>query len=175
MNELFTKIDGHFRAEGTTGGVTVTGDVRIGADASLWFGVIIRGDVAPIVIGDRVNVQDGTIIHCDTDVPNVIDAEVSIGHRAIVHGKHIGRGTLIGMGAIVMGQTDIGEECIIGAGAVLTPGTIVPSRSVVMGVPGKVVRSVTVKDLEYMRWLTRRYIELARKYVSGEIVMMSDE
>jgi len=148
----------------------LTGDIRIGCDSSVWFGAIIRGDVAPITIGQRVNVQDGVIIHCDTDVPNVIEDDVSIGHRAVVHGKFVGRGSLIGMGAIVLGETVIGQQCLIAAGAVVSPGTIVPNRSVVMGVPGKIVRPVREKELEYMNWLPTRYIELAERYIRGEIL-----
>ena len=149
--------------------VTLTGDVTLGEQTSLWFDVVIRGDVAPITLGRRVNVQDGVVIHCDTGVPNIIEDDVSIGHRAIVHGKHVGRGSLIGMGAILLGHTVVGEECLIGAGAVLSPGTIVPPRSVVMGVPGKVVRSVSEKELEYLRWVPTRYIDLAEQYLRGEI------
>ncbi len=166
MTPLFTKTAANYFRSNR---VTLTGDVQIGEGASLWFDVVIRGDVAPITIGKRVNVQDGVIIHCDTNVPNVIEDDVSIGHRALVHGKFVGRGTLIGMGAIVLGETVIGEQCLIGAGAVLSPGTIVPPRSVVIGVPGKVVRSVGEKELTYMAWLTTRYVDLAEQYVRGEI------
>jgi carbonic anhydrase/acetyltransferase-like protein (isoleucine patch superfamily) len=162
---LFTLANNYYRSNR----VTLTGDVQIGEQSSLWFDVVIRGDVAPIQIGRRVNVQDGVIIHCDTDVPNIIEDDVSIGHRALVHGKHVGRGSLIGMGAILLGETVVGEECLIGAGAVLSPGTIVPPRSVVVGVPGKVVRSVGEKEISYMKWLTTRYIDLAEQYVRGEV------
>ncbi len=166
MTKLFTKTTGGIYCSNR---VTLTGDVQIGTQSSLWFDVVIRGDVAPITIGKRVNVQDGVIIHCDTDVPNIIEDDVSIGHRALVHGKFVGRGTLIGMGAIIMGDTVIGEECLIGAGSVLSPGTIVPPRSVVLGVPGKIVRSVSEKESTYLSWLTTRYIELAEQYLRGEI------
>src|SRR5688500_14715999 len=146
---------------------TIVGDVRVGEQASFWFNTVARGDVAPLTIGRRVNVQDGAILHCDTGVPNTIEDDVSIGHRAIVHGTLVGRGTLVGMGAVVLSRTRIGSECLIGAGAVVPPGLDVPDRSVVMGVPGKVVRAVNDEDLTYMRWLTGRYIELAEKYVAG--------
>lgn len=148
---------------------TLTGDITIGGNASFWFNAVVRGDVAPITIGSRVNVQDGACIHCDTGVPNVIEDDVTIGHGAIVHGAFVGRCSLIGMGAKLLGRTRIGRECLIAAGAVVPPGLEVPDRMVVMGVPGKIVRSVKDEESKYMRWLTSHYVEVAWKYVSGEI------
>jgi carbonic anhydrase/acetyltransferase-like protein (isoleucine patch superfamily) len=147
---------------------TVTGDVQLGAESSVWFASVIRGDVAPVVIGKRVNVQDGSVIHCDTGYPNTIDDDVTIGHHAVVHGERVGRGSLIGIGAVLLGHTIVGEECLIAAGAVVPPGMNVPDRMLVMGVPGRTVRPVNEKEIEYMRWLSRRYVELVRKYQSGE-------
>src|ERR1700733_1835855 len=107
---LFTRTAGrYFLAHNAT----VVGDVTIGEDASFWFNAVVRGDVAPVTIGRRVNVQDGTVIHCDTGVPNVIEDDVTIGHRAIVHGAFVGRGSLIGMGSVVLSRTRIGSECLI--------------------------------------------------------------
>ena len=148
---------------------TITGDVKVAAEASFWFGAVVRGDVAPVAIGRRVNVQDGAVIHCDNGIPNDIEDDVTIGHRAIVHGALVGRGSLIGMGAVLLGRTKIGGECLIAAGAVVPPGLQVPDRMVVMGVPGKIVRPVKPDELEYMRGLTAHYVELARKYMSGAI------
>jgi carbonic anhydrase/acetyltransferase-like protein (isoleucine patch superfamily) len=147
---------------------TITGDVSIGELSSFWFNAVVRGDVAPITIGSRVNVQDQVVIHCDTDVPNVIEDDVSIGHAAVVHGTYVGRGTLIGMHATLLGKSRIGSECLIAAGAVVPPGLEVPDRMVVMGVPGKIVRAIREDELEYLRWLPGRYIELAQRYVAGE-------
>ena len=152
---------------------TLTGDLTLGADASFWFNAVVRGDVAPVSIGKRTNVQDGVVVHCDTDVPNVIEDDVTIGHGAIVHGAHVGFGSLIGMGATLLGQTKIGRECLIAAGAVVPPGLEVPDRMVVMGVPGKIVRPVKDEELKYMRWLTPHYVEVAEKYIRGEIVSVS--
>jgi len=146
---------------------TLTGDITIGADTSFWFNAVVRGDVAPITIGSRVNVQDGACIHCDTGEPNVIDDDVVIGHGAIVHGLHVGAGSLIGMGATILGRSKIGKECLIAAGSVVSPGMVVPDGSVLMGVPGKIVRPVRDSDLLYMRKLASHYVELARKYVDG--------
>ncbi len=147
----------------------VSGDVQIGAESSVWFGTVLRGDVAPIVIGDRVNIQDGSVVHCDSGCANTIESEVTIGHRAVVHGERVGRGSLIGIGAIVMGHTVIGSECLIAAGAVVPPGMTVPDRMLVMGVPGRIVRPVNDDEVEYLRHVSRGYVELARKYYAGEI------
>ncbi|HYE17910.1 MAG TPA: gamma carbonic anhydrase family protein [Tepidisphaeraceae bacterium] len=147
----------------------VTGDVTLGESASVWFNAVIRGDVAPITIGRRTNVQDGAVIHCDTGVPNVIGDDVTIGHGAIVHGAVVGNRSIIGMGATVLSQTRLGEECFVAAGCVVPPGLVVPDRMMVMGVPGKIVRPVKEKELEYMRWLVPHYVELVEKYVRGEI------
>src|SRR4051812_8617982 len=154
---------------------TLTGEIAIGEQTSFWFNAVVRGDVAPISIGRRVNVQDGAVIHCDTDVPNVIEDDVTIGHGAIIHGMFVGRGSLIGMGATLLGRTKIGCECLVAAGAVVPPGLEVPDRMVVMGVPGKIVRAVSEKELEYMRWLTPHYVEVAAKYVRGELRMTNDQ
>ena len=147
---------------------TVTGDVRLGSEASVWFGAVVRGDVAPVTIGRRVNIQDGAVVHCDTGFANLIEDDVTIGHRAVVHGERVGRGTLVGMGAVVLGHTDVGEECLIAAGAVVTPGVKIPDRSLVLGVPAQIARPVNEKELEYLRWLSRRYVELVKRYQSGE-------
>lgn len=140
----------------------VVGDVDLAADVSIWFGVAIRGDVAKVTIGAGSNVQDNAVIHCDSHVPNVIGAHVSIGHGAIVHGVSVGDGTLIGMGATVLGGTRIGRRCLIAAGAVLPPNLVVPDDSVVMGVPGKVVRETSEKEREYLAWLAPHYVLLAK-------------
>ena len=147
---------------------TITGNVRVGRQASFWFNAVVRGDVAPVTIGSRVNVQDGAVIHCDTGVPNIIEDDVTIGHRAVVHGTNVGRGSLIGMGAVLLSRTRIGKECLVAAGAVAPPDLQVPDRMVVMGVPGKIVRPVKEEELQYMRWLVDHYIELARKHIAGE-------
>jgi carbonic anhydrase/acetyltransferase-like protein (isoleucine patch superfamily) len=162
---LFTKAAGNYFVAHNA---TITGEVEIAELASFWFNAVVRGDVAPVTIGRRVNVQDGVVVHCDSGVPNVIEDDVTIGHRAVVHGTHVGRGSLIGMGAVLLGQTKIGRECLVAAGAVVPPGLVVPDRMAVMGVPGKVVRPVKDDELKYMRWLTEHYVKLAERYVEGE-------
>jgi carbonic anhydrase/acetyltransferase-like protein (isoleucine patch superfamily) len=147
---------------------TVVGDVTVGAQSSFWFNAVVRGDVAPVIIGKRVNVQDNSTVHCDTGVPNVIEDDVVIGHNAVVHGQFVGRGSLIGMGATVLSRSKIGSECLIAAGCVVPPGLEVPDRMLVVGVPGKVARPLREEDLKYIRWLTMHYVELAEKYLRGE-------
>jgi carbonic anhydrase/acetyltransferase-like protein (isoleucine patch superfamily) len=161
----FVKVEpGFLRPENCT----IVGDVSIGRDSSIWFGAVIRGDVAPVVIGERVNVQDNAVIHCDSGIPNIIEDAVTIGHSAIIHGKRVGKGSLIGMGATLLSRSIIGSECLIAAGAVVPPDLIVPDRMVVMGVPGKIVRPVKDKELQYMQWLTTHYLELANDYAAGK-------
>ncbi len=143
----------------------ITGEVMLGPQASVWYGVVIRGDVAPISIGAGSNIQDNAVIHCDSGQPNVIGAQVVIGHGAIVHGRAVGDGSLIGMGATVLGGTVIGSRCLIAAGAVVPPNMIVPDEHVVMGVPGRVVRPINDQERRYLDWLAPHYVELARRYV----------
>jgi len=142
---------------------TITGEVRIGELSSVWFNAVVRGDVAPVTIGKRVNVQDGAIIHCDTGIPNIIEDDVTIGHRAVVHGTFVGFGSLIGIGAVLLSRTKIGRECLVAAGAVVPPDMQVPDRTLVMGVPARIVRAVNEEDLKYMRWLTPHYVALAER------------
>lgn len=145
----------------------VVGDVRLGTSVSVWYGAVIRGDVAPIVIGERSNVQDNAVIHCDHLRANVIGRDVIIGHSAIVHGERIGDNTLIGIGAKVLGRTRIGSGCIVGAGAVVTPGTHIPDGVVVMGVPAKVVRTLNDSDRAYLAKLPAHYERLARRHADN--------
>jgi carbonic anhydrase/acetyltransferase-like protein (isoleucine patch superfamily) len=159
---LFTKTPGNYYVANNA---TVMGDVTIGELASFWFNAVVRGDVAPITIGRRVNVQDGACIHCDTGIANVIEDDVTIGHRAVVHGTFVGHGSLIGIGAILLGRTRVGSDCLIGAGAVVAPGMEIPDGMVVMGVPARIVLPVGEKDLQYMRWLPGHYVELAEKCI----------
>jgi len=156
--------DGSYRSHNCT----VVGDVKMGRQSSVWFNTVIRGDVAPITIGSRVNVQDQAVIHCDTGVPNIIEDDVVIGHSAIVHGQFVGRGSLIGMAATLLSRTIVGKECLIAAGAVVVPDTVVPDRHLVAGVPAKVIRPLNDEDLKYIHWLTNHYVELAQKYIAGE-------
>lgn len=145
----------------------VVGDVTLGSGCNIWHHAVLRGDVAPIRLGERVNVQDGAVLHCDMDVPLTIDDDVSIGHGALVHGARIGSGTLIGMGAIVLGRSEVGQGCLIAAGAVVPPGMRVPPGSVVMGVPGRVVRAVTDEERADILRNVQDYLALAERHANG--------
>lgn len=138
---------------------TVIGEVEIGEESSIWFGVILRGDVNSIRIGKKCNIQDGTIVHGMYQKWDVVLAdEVSIGHGVILHGCHVGRRTLVGMGATLMDAVRVGENCIVAAGSLVTQGTEVPDGHLVMGNPAKVVRPLKEKEIELLDYTTNNYV-----------------
>ncbi len=144
----------------------VEGDVRFGREVSIWPTAVIRTESAPVEIGNAVNIQDGVIIHTDPGYPVRIDDGVTLGHRAIIHGATLEKDVLIGMGAIVMNGAMIGEGSIIGAGALIPQGKQIPAHSLVMGMPGKVVREVSEAEVEHNRQNARHYVEEAHKKAS---------
>lgn len=146
----------------------VTGRVTLGTGASLWPLVVVRGDLAEIRVGANTNLQDGVIVHTDFGVDQVIGDDVAVGHRATLHGTRIGRGCLIGMGAILLSGTEIGEESVVAAGSLVTEGKKFPPRSLIMGSPAKVVREVSEEQLERVRMICRRYHDLAAEYAAGK-------
>jgi carbonic anhydrase/acetyltransferase-like protein (isoleucine patch superfamily) len=146
----------------------LTADVTCGAGVNVWYGAVLRGDVAPVVLGENVNVQDNAVVHCDFGVPNVVEPGVVVGHAAVLHGARVGADSLIGIGAKLLSGSVIGPECVVAAGAVVPPGMVVPPRSVVMGVPGRVVRAATPEEIARTRMLNERYLEMARRYAAGE-------
>lgn len=146
---------------------TVTGRVILGQGANLWPQVVVRGDLAEIRMGAHVNLQDAVIVHTDFGVDMDIENDVVVGHRAVLHGTRVGRGALIGMGAILLSGTVIGEECIVAAGSLVTEGKVFPPRSLIMGSPAKAVREVTEEQLERVRMICRRYGDLAAEYAAG--------
>ena len=161
------RVGGAFVAENAS----VTGDVVLGAGASVWFGCVLRGDDAAIRIGERTNIQDLTMIHADPGVPNEIGEQCTVGHGAVLHGARIDPRCLIGMGAILLGGSVIGEGSMIGAGSVVTEDTVIPPRSVVLGLPGKVVRRVT--DEEYRIWIleaAEEYVRKAEMHAEGKFL-----
>ena len=145
----------------------IRGNVLCAAGVNIWFNTVIRGDLARIALGPRVNLQDGCIVHTDTDGDMDLDEGVVVGHGAILHGRRVGRDALVGIGARLLSGCEIGEECLIAAGAVVTEGRHIPPRSVVMGVPGKVVRQVTDEEVERTRTICAHYLELAQRYARG--------
>jgi carbonic anhydrase/acetyltransferase-like protein (isoleucine patch superfamily) len=145
--------------------VFVIGDVEIGEDANVWFGSVVRGDVSYIRIGARTNIQDMTMIHVSSTFgPTIIEDEVTVGHRVTLHGCHVERQCLIGMGAIVMDEARIGEQSIIGAGALVSPGTVIPPRVLAIGSPARVKRDLTDEELAYLDKSWRNYVELKSHY-----------
>jgi carbonic anhydrase/acetyltransferase-like protein (isoleucine patch superfamily) len=146
-------------------GAVVVGDVTLGARASVWFNTVVRGDTAPVIIGEGSNVQDNSVVHVDAGQPAVIGAGVTVGHRAIVHGCVIGDGCLIGMGAVILSGARLGEGSLIGAGGLVLEGQNVPPGSLVLGAPGKVVGPVSDAQREGMRDGAAHYVALARSYV----------
>lgn len=148
-------------------GAKLAGDVRIGKDSSIWFNAVLRGDLAPIVIGERSNLQDGVIAHVNTGQPLIISDDVSIGHAAIVHGCTIGKGTLIGMGAICLNGAEIGEYALIGAGSLIPENRKIPPYTLSLGSPARVVRELTEADLQRMKLTTDSYVLKGREYRSS--------
>ena len=145
-------------------GTYIIGDVTIGSHSSIWFNTVIRGDVNLITIGEYTNIQDNSTIHVVRDHPSVIENYVTVGHGAIIHACHIASNCLIGMGAIILSYAEIGENCIIGAGALVTQHKKIPPNSLVMGAPGRVVRTVTKDEIEAIRISGLNYYEESQKY-----------
>jgi carbonic anhydrase/acetyltransferase-like protein (isoleucine patch superfamily) len=145
----------------------VIGDVTLGARVSVWPTAVLRGDTDAIVVGADSNIQDGTIVHVDAGVPCSIGARVAIGHRAIVHGATVADDVLIGMGAIVLNHAQIGSGSLIGAGALVREGMVVPPNSVVLGVPGRVVRETTGAERERIARTVAAYLALQEVHRSA--------
>jgi len=145
----------------------VGGDVVLGDNTTIMHHVTLRGDIAPIRVGKRVNFQDGTVVHTPFGTPLDIADDVGVGHRAVVHCRQIGTRTLVGIGAVLLDDCEIGSRCVIAAGCVLAPRTSIPDGSVVMGVPGTVVRSVTERDLAMIDHVVESYVKLGQLHASG--------
>ena len=143
----------------------VIGDVHIGAESSVWMNVVIRGDVNHIRIGKRTNIQDLTMVHVMREThPTIIGDEVTVGHSAVVHGTTIEDRVLIGMGAVLLNGVHIEHDCVIAAGTLLTEGTRIPARSLVMGRPGKVKRHLTDEEVAEIRWYSDNYVNYRLDY-----------
>ncbi|AKG90998.1 Carbonic anhydrase [Geoglobus ahangari] len=146
----------------------IKGDVEIGDDSSVWFNAVIRGDLDKVVIGRRTNVQDNAVIHVDEGFPTVVGDNVTIGHSAVVHGCRISDNVLVGMNAVVLNGAEIGEYSIVGAGAVVT-GKKFPERSLILGVPAKVVREITDQEMELIERSWKEYLKLKDRYLSNTL------
>ena len=143
---------------------TVIGDVSIGQASSIWFSAVVRGDIAPVKIGEETNIQDGAVLHVGENFPCIVGDRVTVGHGAIVHGATVKDESMIGIGAIVLNGAVIGEHSLVGAGAVVTENTIIPPGSLVLGIPGRPVRPVSEKQLKHIRESATNYSRLAREY-----------
>lgn len=151
----------------------VAGDVVIADESTVMHQVVIRADIAPIRIGMRVNVQDGAILHTPRGTPLDIGDDVGIGHRAVVHCRRVGPRTLIGIGAILLDDCEVGSRCIIAAAALLPPGTVIPDGKVVMGIPGRIVRDASDDDLRVIDHVVRSYLEIGREHAAGRFPCVS--
>ena len=144
----------------------IMGDVRLGKDASVFYGCVLRGDIESILIGEGSNVQDGSIIHLADDLPAIVGTYCTIGHGAIIHACTIGDECLIGMRAVVLDGAEIGDQCLVAAGSVVTPRTKIPAGSMVMGTPGKVVRTLSADERAGLRHWAEKYIHVARAHAA---------
>jgi carbonic anhydrase/acetyltransferase-like protein (isoleucine patch superfamily) len=145
----------------------VMGNVSLGADTSVWFGTVIRGDTESITIGRGSNIQDGSAMHADIGMPIVLGENVTVGHKVMLHGCTIGDDTLIGIGAIVLNGAKIGKNCLVGAGALVTEGKEFPDGSMIIGSPAKAVRPLTPEQIASVRQSARHYVENARRFQAG--------
>jgi carbonic anhydrase/acetyltransferase-like protein (isoleucine patch superfamily) len=152
-----------------TPGVTLIGNVELDEESSVWFNSVLRGDINLVRLGKRSNVQDNCVLHVTKDLPMVVGDDVSYGHNVTTHGCTIGNRVLLGIGCVVLDGAVIGDDSIVGAGAVVAPGTVVPPRSLVLGTPGKVVKSLDDRAVEGILRNARNYVGYCREYVSEGI------
>jgi carbonic anhydrase/acetyltransferase-like protein (isoleucine patch superfamily) len=144
---------------------TIIGQVTLARGASIWFNAVVRGDMAPITIGEETNVQDLAMVHVDYDTPTVVGSRVVVGHRAIIHGATVGDDCIIGMGAILLNRSRVGNNCIVAAGAVVREDFVVPDGSLVVGVPAVVKRMLTREETERIRRNATDYAARAQRYL----------
>lgn len=145
----------------------VMGRVELCDDASVWFGVVIRGDSDTIRVGRGSNIQDGSVLHADEGQPLVVGDYVTVGHKVMLHGCTVGDGSLIGIGAVVLNGAKIGKGCLVGAGALVTEGKEFPDGSMILGSPAKVVRQLTPEQQAGLKLSATRYIANARRFRAG--------
>lgn len=143
------------------------GDVTIGAESSVWYGAVIRADMAPVVIGSRTNLQDGTVVHVDEGVPCHVGSRVGVGHRVILHGCSVEDDCLIGMGSVLLNRVHVGTGSVVAAGAVLPEGMQAPPHSLIMGVPARIVRRVDERLAQRIAETWSHYVGQARAHRAG--------
>ena len=154
---------------------TVIGDVRLAANSSIWAGAVLRGDNEPITIGKGSNVQEGVVMHTDPGSPLTLGEHVTVGHQAMLHGCTVGEGSLIGIQAVVLNNAVIGKESLVGAGAVVTEGKVFPDRSLILGAPAKVVRTLTDEDVETLRRNAQSYVDRRAQFKSELVALPEPE
>ncbi|WP_338866316.1 gamma carbonic anhydrase family protein [Myxococcus stipitatus] len=143
----------------------VVGDVELGEDSSIWLNTVMRGDVNPIRVGKRTNIQDLSLVHVTGGRSHtVIGDDVTVGHHVVLHGCLVGNRVLVGMGSILLDDVEVGDDCLIGAGTLLTPGTKIPPGSLVLGSPGKVKRPLTDDERAFLLMSAHHYVEMASEY-----------
>lgn len=175
-SQLQTQLDTCLRKSPTLGkgvylarGAVVLGDVTLGDESSVWYNAVLRGDINRIVVGHHSNIQDNAVVHLADEFPCIIGNWVTIGHSAIVHACTVGDETLIGMGAVVLDGAEIGRQCLIGARALVTPGTKVPDGSLVLGSPGKVIRTMSDKERSELKHWAEKYVYNAAYCLKNKI------
>jgi carbonic anhydrase/acetyltransferase-like protein (isoleucine patch superfamily) len=147
----------------------VIGDVHLGAEASIWCNCTVRGDMYYIRIGDRSNVQDNSVIHTRTGAhPTILEEEVTVGHSVTLHGCYVERGSLIGIGSILLDDVRIGEKSLVAAGSLVSPGTIIPPRSMVMGIPARVKRPLTDEEVAGLELFWKNYVTFTHEYLASD-------
>ena len=142
----------------------IIGDIVIKNDASIWFNVVLRGDIEKIEVGEGSNIQDGSVLHTDPGYPLTIGKGVTVGHMVMLHGCTIGDDTLIGIGSTILNNSKVGKNCIIGANTLVTENKIIPDNSLVLGSPGKVIRQVTQEEIDHIKENAKEYIQNWKKY-----------
>jgi carbonic anhydrase/acetyltransferase-like protein (isoleucine patch superfamily) len=142
----------------------VIGRVRLGRDANIWFGAVLRGDGNDIEIGDGTNIQDNAVVHVDADAPATLGANITVGHAAVVHGCTVGDGSLIGIGATILSHARIGRYCLVGANALITERKEFPDRSLIIGSPARRVRELSDAEVEMLKESAAHYAALGREY-----------
>ena len=145
----------------------VMGNVKLARNASVWFGAVLRGDNELISIGENSNVQDGSVLHTDPGSPLTIERDVTIGHLVMLHGCSIGAGSLVGIGSIILNNTRIGKGCLIGANTLIAEGKEIPDYSMVLGAPGKVIRTLDKETAEALRLSSDHYVQNWKRYAAG--------
>jgi carbonic anhydrase/acetyltransferase-like protein (isoleucine patch superfamily) len=148
---------------------TVIGEVVLGEESSIWFGSVLRGDIEPIIVGARSNIQDNSVAHTSNGYPVILGEDVTVGHKVTLHGCKVGNNCLIGMGSVLLDGCEIGDNCIVGAGALVKQGYKVPAGSLVVGSPARVIRTLSEDDFANIRRFSVRYVELLGQYKSGAV------